>query len=266
MSLNDSMSKEVAQRVSALQVEDIVVLVKCLSLGFPPSELHSGATRVANGENVPVPSHLGSPNPIKINAWSFVNDHGQYADTYGLTDGRAGELKGMLRTDTEAGIRAITDVVTAALAKRGSNKPVLVSRDGMPGAGQTDHKQGPGQQGGADLKVEISKSPTLYGMYQFDTEDTGRPGPMRYRVKLGGGLYAVFPSKRGAIDVARICRVKGRHDESIAGRVVFWRDDKPPLSGPDVPAKVTFDGRARPGEPLMPDPVEIARTVAETTG
>jgi len=265
MSLNDAMSADTAKKIEELDVADIVALVRCLSLGFGPEELHAGAERVAAGEIVPVPSRLGLPNPLKINAWSFVNDHGQYADTYGLTDAEAGTLKGLLRTDVEKGIAEITRVVTAALTKRGSNKPVAVSRDGMPGAGKTDHHPAPGKQGGTDLTAEITRNPTLYGMYKFAVEDTGRAGPLRYRVRLGNGLYATFPSKRGAIDVARICAVNGRNYEVIAGRVVFWRNGKTPVSGPDIPSKVP-DGKSAPGEALAPDPVDKADTVAPGNG
>jgi hypothetical protein len=263
MSLNDSLSKEVAERLSRLTPDDLLALVRSLSLGFPPGELHAAIVRVSKGEVVPVGSALGAPRPLTISAWSFVNDHGQFADTYGLSDGRAGELKGLLRTNPDAGVSEVTAVVTAALARRGSNRPVRVTRDGMPGAGKTDHRSAPGAQGGADLKKEITQNPTLYGMYKFEAEDTGRPGPYRYRVRLGSGLYAVFPSKQGAVDVAKICRVKGRDDPAIAGRVVFWRDGKPPLAGSDIPEKVTFDGRARPGEPLIPEPVSTSATIAE---
>jgi len=262
MSLNDSMSQETAKRLSVMTSEDLITLVKSLSLGFQPTELHSAIGRVSNGEVVPVGSKLGTPRPLTINAWSFVNDHGQFSDTYGLTDGAAGELKGKLRTAPDDAVKEITAIVSAALAKRGSNRPVLVTRDGMPGSGKTDHKPAPSQQGGADLKMEIAQNPTLYGMYAFDAEDTGRPGPYRFRVRLGSGLYAVFPSKKGAIDVARICRVKGRDDPAIAGRVVFWRDGKPPLTGPDIPDKIAFDGRQKPDEPLIPEPVSSAATVA----
>jgi len=262
MSLNDVMSASTAENLSELTESDFTVLVKSLSLGFPPHELRAAIARVANKEEVPLPSGLGTPRPLRINAWSFASDHGQYADTYGLTDSEAGRLKGLLRDDPDSGIKEITELVSTALRVRGSNRPVFVSREGMPGAGKTDHKPSLGKQGGADLKSEIVKNPSTYGMYKFEAEDTGRPGPHRFRVGLGAGLYAVFGSKQGAVDVARICRVKGRDDPVIAGLVVFWRDGKAPLSGPDIPKQVEFDGRLRPGEAAPGNPVEKAATVA----
>jgi hypothetical protein len=263
MSLNDVVSPVVAGTLSALSEDEFLILVKSLSLGFPPLELRAALARVANEEEVPLPSSLGRPRALKINAWSFVNDHGQYADTYGLSDSEAGHLKGLLRDDPDTGIKQITEKVTTALRVRGSNRPVHVSREGMPGAGKTDHRPAPGKQGGADLKAEILKNPSAYGMYKFEVEDTGRPGPLRFRVSLGAGLYSVFPSKSGAIDVARLCRVNGRDFEPIAGRVVFWRDGKAPLHGPDIPKQVEFDGRLKPGEEAPARPVEKASTVAQ---
>jgi len=262
MSLNDALSVEAATRLSDVTSEDLLVLVKALSLGLTPTELHAAITRVANGEVVALSAKLGAPRPLTINAWSWASDPGQYKDTYGVTDSEAGRLRGLLRDAAEEGIAEITKIVTDTLRQRGSNKPVRVSREGLPGAGPGDHKSAPSGKAGDDLKAEIAKSPSIYGMYSFEATDTGRPGPYRFRVRLGSGLYAVFQSKRGAIDVARICRVKGRFDESIAGRVVFWREGRAPLAGPDIPAKIRFDGRLKPGEEAPVDPVEKEGTVA----
>lgn len=264
MALNDAMTKDVANRLKDISSDDLSVLVSALSLGFRPDGLHSAITRVANGEEVLAPSKLGEPRPLKIVAWSFVNDHGQFSDTYGLTDARAGELKGLLRSDLDKGVKEITDIVTAALRKKGSTRPIIVITDGMPGTGKTDHSSPPGKTGGVDLKQEIVRNPTLYGMYNFLAEDTGRPGAQRFSVALGGGLYAVAASKKGAIDAARICRVKGREFELIRGMICFWREGKTPLFGPDIPSKVDFDGCLKPGQDPPAEPLSKGKTVAES--
>lgn len=262
MSLNDAVPVATAKRLADLQVSDLEVLVKALSLGFSPADLHAGLVRVADSENVNLPATLGAPRQLKINAWSFVNDHGQYADTYGLSDSEAGRLKGLLRDNTDTGISEIQSIVANSLAKRGSNRPVHVSRQGMPGTSRTDPRSQQGAQGSTDLKAEISQNPTLYGMYDFFAEDTGRPGPHRFSVQLGGGLYALHQSKKGAIDVARICRVNGRDYGPIAGRVAFWRSGKAPLFGSDIPDKADFTGILKPGEEAPADPVSKADTQA----
>lgn len=262
MALNDIVSKDLATRLSDVTESDLVVLVKALSLGFSPGDLHSAVSRIAHDEFVPLPTGFGAPRPLKINAWSFANDRGQYAGTYGLSDAEAGRLRGVLRDDPSTGVAEINAIVSKALQERGSNRPVSVSSEGMPGPPRIGNQPTPGRQGGADLKAEIAKNPSVYGMYDFDVVDTGRPGPYRFKVSLGSGLYAVSPSKRGAIDVARICRVKGRHEPIIAGRVVFWRDGKAPVADPDIPEKITFDGRLRPGEKQPAEPADKEKTTA----
>nr|CAD7829826.1 proline-alanine-serine rich protein [Beauveria bassiana polymycovirus 3] len=262
MSLHDVVSKDAAERLAELTLGDIDLVLKVASLGLSATNIHEGVLALSEGRDYEPPRKLGGPRAITINAWSFVSDRGQYHDTYGLTDGRAGELKTLLRGETDQGISEITSVVTAALQKKGSNRPVRVVRDGMPGISKTDGAPSPGKQSGADLKLEIAKHPQIYGMYKFDVEDTGRPGALRYKCHLGHSLYACFQNKRGAIDVARICRVNGRRHPAVDGRVYFWRDDKSPLAGSDIPEQCSFDGKLLPMEPTPPKVVSKAKTEA----
>jgi hypothetical protein len=261
MSLNTIISKELASALAELKVDDITAIVRAGAAGLDPASLYAGVRAVARGEDVPLPTTGGSPRPLTINAWSFVFDHGQYHDTYGLDGAAAGRLKDLLRTDAEAALEEITAVVTKSLRQRGSQRAVRVTKDGMPGGGTTDHTPAaPGRQGGAELKAAIRLSPALYGMYDFVAEDTDRPGPDHFRVPLGGGLYATFSNKRGAIDVARLCRVNGRTHPLCEGRVKFWMEGRPPVAGPDIPERVTFDGRLGPNERPPPNPSAKAKT------
>ncbi|QRF54816.1 hypothetical protein [Beauveria bassiana polymycovirus 4] len=262
MSLHDVISKDVAVRLAELEKGDLELVLKVASLGLSSSQIWEGALALSEDREYALPRKLGGPRPITINAWSFVNDRGQYHDTYGLTDARAGELKTLLRGETDQGVTEITAVVSSALQKKGSNRPVRVVRDGMPGSGKADGAPGPGKQTGDDLKVEIAQHPQIYGMYNFEVEDTGRPGPLRFRCHLGHSLYACFPNKRGAIDVARICRVQGRRHAAVDGRVYFWMDGKSPLGGADIPEKVSFDGKLLPLADVPPKAVSKAATEA----
>jgi len=263
MSLNTIINQGLAEALAALKVEDINAIVRAGAAGLDPASLYAGVRAVARGEDVPLPTTGGSPRPLTINAWSFVNDHGQYHDTYGLDGATAGRLKDALRTDADAALEEITTVVTKSLRQKGSQRAVKVTKDGMPGGGTTDHTpSAPGRQGGAELKAAIRLSPALYGMYNFVVEDMDRNGPDHFRVPLGGGLYATFPNKRGAIDVARLCRVNGRHHPLCEGRVKFWMEGRPPVAGPDIPERITFDGKLGPNDRPPANPSAKAKTEA----
>lgn len=263
MSLSSIISKETAEHFSDVTADDLSAIVKALSLGYKPETLSAAIDSLNRGQDPVLPPATGAPRPITINAWSFVKDHGQYHDTYGLSSAKAGELQDMLRTDADKAIAEINKIVTDALRQKGSTRPVFVSRTGMPGTSPAGESTPSGGLNRQELKDRIRRNPTVFGMYRFAAEDTGRDGPHKFRVKLGGGLYSVFSNKDGAIDIARICRVHGRHDEQISGYVAFWLEGKPPLFGSDIPERVTFDGRLTPDEELPADPAARAKT--ETT-
>nr|QKK35416.1 putative PAS-rich protein [Erysiphe necator associated polymycovirus 4] len=262
MSLSDVISPEVLGRLSALSLEDYEVLASVTSLGYRPGELYLAVSALADGKDVKLPEGGGQPRPLTINAWSFVSDKGQYHDTYGLSSARAGEIKDLLREDREAARAAIVEVVSARLRTRGSNKPLHVSFDGMPGGAGGDKSQSQGRRPGADLKREIAGDSSRYGQYSFVAEDTDRSGAMRFKVPLGAGLWATYQNKTGAIDVARITRVKGRDHPLVVDHVYFWRSGKTPLRGADIPEKIRFNGILAPSAPMPPNPVDKAATVA----
>jgi len=262
MALNDIIGSDLAKRLDALGIDDFSAIIQAASVGFGPAKLKQGVSAIARGERPDLPAGLGQAKPLHIIAWSFCSDHGQYADTYGMSVARAAELKDQLRRDPEPAIAEIRTVVAARLAAKGSQRPIVVVHDGIPGAASAESTSAQAQQGGVNLKKEIVKNGALYGMYKFVAEDSGRPGNLHFRVRLGGGFWAVFPNKQGAVDVARLCRVHGRGHPPIVDRVAFWVNGKAPLFGADIPEKFTFDGRLKPGEESPPDPVPSSRTVA----
>lgn len=260
MSLSSIVTKETAEHFADVTADDLSAIVRALSLGYKPDSLIAAIDSLNRGQDPTLPPATGAPRPITINAWSFVKDHGQYHDTYGLSSAKAGELQDMLRTDADKAIAEINKIVTDALRQRGSTRPVYVSKTGMPGASPAGESTPSGGLNRQELKDQIRRNPTVFGMYRFAAEDTGKTAPHKFRVRLGGGLYSVFSNKDGAIDIARICRVHGRHYELIAGYVAFWLEGKPPLFGNDIPERITFDGKLTPDEELPADPAVKAKT------
>lgn len=263
MALNGIIGPELAGKLASLTADDFAALARAGSLGLSPSKLFEGVQAIAGGDRYDLPKGGGLPKALTIQAWSFVKDHGQYHDTYGLTSARAGELTDLLRKDPDAARAEITTIVTAALRQRGSPRPVVVNTAGMPGAPTTDHSARPVTSSNRNaLKDEIRRAPATYGLYRFVADDTGRAGGERYSVRLGGGLYAFHQSKQGAIDSARICRRHGRRHALIASSIALWLAGKNPLYGDAIPSKVVFDGVLGPNETYPEDPVPKGQTTA----
>lgn len=267
MSLNGIISASLAGKLSELTVEDFVALVRAGSLGLPPAKLREGVQVIAGGGHYELPQGGGQPKPLVIQAWSFVRDHGQYHNTYGLSSARAGELTDLLRSDYDRAVEEITKIVSASLRQRNSPRPVVVTPAGMPGAPTTDHSSRPVTSSDRNaLKEEIKRSPATYGLYSFAVKDTGRSGGERFSARLGGGLFALHASKQGAIDTARICRLRGRRFDLIAPNIAFWLEGKGPVYGDAIPDRITFDGRLEPNGSAPDDPVVRDRTVAGQSG
>lgn len=263
MALNGIIGSELAAKLASLTADDFAALARAGSLGLSPAKLHEGVKAIAAGAQYDLPRGGGLPKPITIQAWSFVRDHGQYHDTYGLSSARAGELTDQLRKDPDSACAEIAAIVTAALRQRGSPRAVVVNTAGMPGAPTTDHSARPVTSSNRNaLKEEIRRSPATYGLYRFVAEDTGRAGGERYAVRLGGGLVAFHQSKQGAVDTARICRRLGRQSPLIVSSVAFWIQGRSPTYGDAIPAKVSFDGVLGPNQQPPEDPVPRDKTVA----
>jgi len=258
--LNDFISVELAMKALSLSTEELAAIVQATSVGFQPANLPTALKTISDGGVVALPSTLGQARPLTIHAKSFVNDPGQYRDTYGLTVAQAADLREKLETEPDEAVDDIRKIVTAALQKRGSNKPVRITRHGDGTNAADTSFLPPDDAYNKQLKVEIRANSAIYGMYKFDAVDTGRGDDLRYKVKLGAGLYAVFKNKAGAVDIARITRVKGRDHPIVSSKIAFWRDGKAPLFGADIPEAVTFDGKLSPNDALPPDPVSKAQT------
>jgi len=262
MSLNDIISAALLDKLTELKVEHINAIVKASAAGFKSEALVQGLRSLKEGAVVPTPSTLGQAKPLVINAWSFCSDRGQYAETYGISTSRAGEIKDLLRLDVDKGIAEVTKIVTDHQARKGSIKPILVTRVGIPGQVAGSDPDAGAQRAGADLKAEIRRNGNIYGMHKFDAVDTGREGNLHFACNLGAGLRACFSNKAGAVSVARICRVKGRHDPLIVPYIVFWPHGKNPRVGADIPSSITYDGKLKPGEKILPEPADKAKTEA----
>lgn len=263
MAVSNIVSKDLAAKLSELSLGDFKALTQAGSLGLTPDDLCEHVHAINSGGNPEFPRGVGRPKPIKVLAWSFVNDRAQYHDTYGLETTRAAELKDMLLAETDKGVAEITRVVTEVVRRRGSTKPVAVLTTGLPGTPGTG--AGVSQAGGVGrgaLKDQIRQKPAQYGLYSFTAEDTGRTGSTRFRCGLGGGFYSTHPSKQGAVDIAKIARVEGRDFPLIADRVAFWLDGSKPLFGDDIPTKAVFSCQLPPHEPAPADPVIAPKTVA----
>nr|QKK35405.1 putative PAS-rich protein [Erysiphe necator associated polymycovirus 1] len=263
MLLNDLLSEAVAARIAALDLSDIEAILSVTASGFRPAELHKAAISIARGEEVETNPELGRPRPLTIVAWSFVNDRVQYHDTYGLTDAAAGELQSLLRANCADGCEKIREVVQASLTRTGSTRPLVISTSGVPNAPVTPGEPPRPGKVGAELKEEIRRNAQLYGQYQFTAVDSGAMDKSRFRVPLGGGLFATNQSKAGAVDVARITRVRGRLHPLVIDRVAFIRTGRAPVFGAAIPDKVSFDGRLPPRAVPPADPIE--RSDSQTT-
>lgn len=261
MSLSSIVTEEVLQRLSQLQVEDYDSIASLFSVGYAPHALAEAVASAAGGRDPQLPMNGGQPRALKINAWSFCSDQGQYHDTYGLSSSRAAEIKDLLRADAEAGRREIQEIVSTRLRIRGSTRPVTVSFDGMPGSAPRTGANQSSEQG-ADLKREIARDSARYGQYRFTPEDTERPGMFRFRIHLGRGLYATYQNKSGVINVARIARVHGRYHELVRGLIYFMVNDGDFKFGGDVPSRIEFDGILQPGADVPRAPSPKAATAA----
>jgi len=262
MSLSSVIPDDVLERLSSLEIGDFTVIASAISLGYSPHALGEAIMKLADGGDPSLPAVNGNPRPLTINAWSFVNDKGQYQHTYGLSSARAGELKGMLLESRDDACREISAVVTARLRARGSERPLIVSLDGMPGGTGVDPSPPGSGKPGKELKQEIVRDSARYGQYTFVASDTNRSGSLRFRVHLGKGFYAVFQNKVGAVDVARIARVKGRFDELVSDHICLWPNGAVPRFGSDIPEKYEFDCILPPSAPTPPEVGNKAATAA----
>lgn len=256
-----------AESIAALDEDVVTAIVKLASLGLRSSDISGYASDLAAGKDRGPPSPNTSPRPVKIVAWSFVKDRGQYHGTYGLSAARAGELTELLLSDPDAAATTISTIVSEKLRRNGSQKPVHVSLAAIPRASGKDGTPPPSNDGGLRLiRSEIRANSGVYGSYKFVPQATGKLGAHSFRVSLGAGLYVYAQSKQLAVAAARVCRIKGRKDELVQHLVAQQTGDSSPKFGADISEKISFDGRLGPNDVPPPVPGTRAKTVAPGEG
>nr|UYK54780.1 PAS rich protein [Talaromyces amestolkiae polymycovirus 1] len=263
MSLSSIITEELAAKLKGLTVDDFSSIIRACSVGMTPVRLAEGVSALTEGEDYTLPDRAIQPKALTIQAYSFVRDPCQYNSTYGLDSSRAGQLLDLLRSDPTKGQEEIQTIVSAHLRRKGSKRPVIVTMAGFPSSvpvpGGTQVPAGSDKKA---LKAEIKNDSALYGMYRFGVIDTGRAGPERFMVKLGGGLVAFHQSSHSAVDVARITRKHGRAHPLVAAHVAQFMEGHSPRYGDSIDKKITFSGKLAPSDQPPADPVEKAKTAA----
>jgi len=263
MSVSDFISRDLAGKLASLTADEYSSLVKLGSLGMTPRQVIEAVQAVNAGSDPELPATGGKPKVLTVQIWSWFNDPAQYRETWGCQSAEVAALKDLYATDPEACVKKLTDLLNTKNRARGSTRPVTITTANSPGSGLAGQSVNPGagQAVRKALKEHIKTSPILFGAYNFEAEDTGLAGKLKFRVSLGGGLYATGSSKVAAVDTARICRVEGRRFPLISDSVVLWLEGKPPVPGTHIPDKVTFDGKLRPNDAPPADPVAKDKTV-----
>lgn len=260
MSLSTTFNKDTLERLGNLERQDFVAFASAVTLGYNPTTFFEAVQGFKNGVDPQLPQSTGQPKPLTVNAWSFVNDRAQYNGVYGLSTADAAAIKELLMRNRDEAVKQIEDLVSDHLHRRGSNKSANVSLEGMPG-----DRSGPGASESSsvarELKVEINSAGSRYGRYHFEAVQSPLGGPHAYTVPLGGGFSAYFANKRGAIDVARIARVRGRHFPLIDGYVGFLHPEaKDPVFGSSIPSKAAWDCTMGPDDTPPAPPTGKAPT------
>lgn len=256
-----------AEAIASLDNDVVTAIVKMASLGLKSGDISGYAADVFDGKDRAPPSPNTSPRPVRIVAWSFVKDRGQYHGTYGLSAARAGELTELLLSDPDAAAATISTIVSEKLRRNGSHKPVHVSLAAIPRASGKDGTPPPSNDGGLRLiRGEIRSNSGMYGSYKFQPVATGKLGAQSFRVPLGAGLYVYAQSKQLAVAAARVCRIRGRKDELVQHLVAQQTGDSSPRFGADISEKISFDGRLGPNDTPPAVPGTKAKTVAHTEG
>uniref|UniRef100_A0AB74UEX5 Capsid protein n=1 Tax=Phyllosticta capitalensis polymycovirus 1 TaxID=3367395 RepID=A0AB74UEX5_9VIRU len=262
MSFAERVPPTLPSKVATMSKEEFKALAGSFSLGFNPGDLYDAYVSTHRGNPVVLPPTTGTPKPLKVVAWSFVKDRGQYEATYGISSARAGELEDLLLRDREEGIAQIREIVANHPRTKASKRSVDVVDDGIPmAAGGTSAAQ-PSMSDIKALKAEIRAHSARYGEYKFGVEPTDARGSMAYRVRIGGGLYVYHQSKEGAVAAARIVRVNGRDHPLVSGHVFLALEGRTPVPNQGISPKYDYDGIGGPREEPLEDPVPTPPTRA----
>jgi hypothetical protein len=220
--------------------ENVVRLVVQLSaLGLKAPALMEYVTAVADGKEPSASLGVGRPKPVTIQLYSFLRDANQYSGVYGMSEERAAELRNLAAADVDAARDEVAQFVAASPRTRASGRAVEVSTVGMPGTSNPGASPLTGAHSiTASYAQEIASNSGVYGAYKFEAFDTRREETQRFAVDLGANLFVLAHSKKLAVSVARIARVKGRSDP-LAAPYVFYVDRMHRCVGNgDIPAEV----------------------------
>lgn len=253
-------TKEQAARVAGLEVGDLRAIIKLASLSLAPAATLAYAQDIVAGKEPDINGPSGKVHPITIQLYSFLKDYSQYNGVYGLTAERAGGLLDLCRTDEDAAVKQVTEIVAEALRRRGSPRAVLVTTVGKPVRHDATNGAAPTSDGGLRLlRAEVRSNSGLYGSYKFAAQPTGRAPTQAFSVDLGGSLFVFAQSKDAAVAAARIVRVKGRKDELVIGYTAMVVNGTKPVFAGDVSESI-WDGRLGPSEPPPPPRASKAKT------
>ncbi|CUS18598.1 Proline-Alanine-Serine rich protein [Beauveria bassiana polymycovirus 1] len=247
------MSDDVARIAPTLRGRDVTTLrglsdadwklaATIMSCGVAPQRIAKALREYSPGrEYEVVPAGMGQGKRT-ILAYSFVRDQAQYAHTYGQSDAWAGEMRGLLEKDPDAAKKEIAAVVNARLSARGSSALAVVTDGqprGSPGAAATG---GASDVNYPPLQALMVRYSAQAGVFRFDAEDDGEPGPRRFIVRLGGPLVSGAQKKATAIMAARLARVVGRGHSAVAPYMGVRDSDGDFLWGQEIPDDAP-DGR-----------------------
>nr|QKK35420.1 capsid protein [Erysiphe necator associated polymycovirus 5] len=227
---------EDAKRISEVGEPIVRVVIKLAANGLTSERILALARAVAGGEPAPFDLAPGQPRTLKIQAYSCLHDPRQYADLYGMTEAVASELRIQFKVEPEVVCERITQIAVEALRRRGSPRGVVVTMDGTPGSPPTSPS--PTTSSSDRLrafKAEIASNSGVYGSYVFEARPTYRDLTRAFSVDLGWNCFVLAQSKALAIAVARIVRVKSRHDPSVRDFVHYIDPGNNALAGMDIP-------------------------------
>lgn len=108
-----------------------------------------------------------------------------------------------------------------------------------------------GTQSTSLIRRFMEGRPQAYSRYQATADDTGTPGPTRFRVALGNDVYACFPKQKPAEMLAKIVRAHGIRHPMVAGRIFYWPVGSTPL--PVDPLKAASGATHRDPASIMPE-------------
>lgn len=236
-------------RLCALQQDDHLLLARITAAGVPPSQAVETLRAYDPNETY---EHLPATANRKILAYSFLRDRQQYSGIYEQTDEWAGKWAGILATRPDDACAEIAKIVDAKLKARGSDAVAVVTPGLVPGTANIGAGAlGPDQHYKPLQALAVATSSQAIGAFPLDvTVDEDAPPGRRYRMVVGGGLFAAAQSKQTAGMAARLCFLFGRNNPAIAPYIGYLNAGEETFH-PDI-AEDVWDGRKVSQRPPSP--------------